>query len=198
MQNAPAAVGPVSQPNYFEVFGIARRFGVDRLALEKRFYELSRQNHPDRFTQADPAAQRQALEKMSLLNEAYRTLKDPSLLRSYLLQICGVLALGDSDRGLPQGVPLEITEEWFEIQDELLDGNTSALNRVAQIERKIIELQEGAEQSIRSLEVRIDKGAANSEALLIEISSEIRSQSYLKSMLRDVGRMKAKFSSAGT
>ena len=33
--------------NYFEVFGLPRKLGVDTAALQKQFYELSRKWHPD-------------------------------------------------------------------------------------------------------------------------------------------------------
>ena len=198
MQNEPAAVGPVSQPDYFELFGVARRFGLDRSALEKKFYELSRQNHPDRFTQAGPEAQRQALETMSRLNEAYRTLKDPALLRSYLLEICGVQVASETARGIPQGLPMDLAEDWFEVQDEVMEGSPSALDRVSQVEQRILELQAASVRSIESLETRADTTEVERETVLKEISQEIRAQSYLKSMLRDVARMKSKLSNVGT
>ena len=33
--------------DYFAVFGLPRKLGVDAEALQRRFYELSRQHHPD-------------------------------------------------------------------------------------------------------------------------------------------------------
>ena len=40
---------PSPSKDYFEFFGLQRRLVVDAEALQRRFYELSRQWHPDRF-----------------------------------------------------------------------------------------------------------------------------------------------------
>src|SRR4051794_2946683 len=72
--------------DYFGAFGVERRFSQDRSFLEKRFYELSRGLHPDRFSNASPQARNNSLERMSFINQAYGTLKNPSFLREYLLK----------------------------------------------------------------------------------------------------------------
>ena len=36
--------------DYFEFFGLDRKLVIDADELQKRFYELSRQWHPDRFS----------------------------------------------------------------------------------------------------------------------------------------------------
>ena len=45
-------------PDYFRFFDIEPKLDVDRAALEKRFYELSRKLHPDLYT-IRPATERQ-------------------------------------------------------------------------------------------------------------------------------------------
>ncbi|MGD0093834.1 MAG: DnaJ domain-containing protein, partial [Planctomycetota bacterium] len=45
--------------------------------LQKRYYALSRELHPDRFMQKPEAERARALDMSSALNDAYRTLKDP-------------------------------------------------------------------------------------------------------------------------
>src|SRR5262249_57548313 len=63
--------------DYFEVFGLPRKLGIDTLALEKTFHELSRKYHPDYFTTASPSEKTQAVRMTALLNDAYRTLRHP-------------------------------------------------------------------------------------------------------------------------
>ena len=63
--------------DYFEVFGLPRLLGIDTIALEKRFHELSRKYHPDYFTTAAAAEKTQAVRMTALLNDAYRTLRHP-------------------------------------------------------------------------------------------------------------------------
>ena len=71
--------------NYFEFFDLKRKLQIDVVALEKQFYALSRRLHPDRFASKPPAEQAAALAESSLLNDAYRTLKDPvARMKAYL------------------------------------------------------------------------------------------------------------------
>jgi molecular chaperone HscB len=72
--------------NYYQLFGIPRSLNISLDQLQKRFYELSRQLHPDRFMQKPEAERQQALDKSSELNDAYRTLKDPIKRAQYLLR----------------------------------------------------------------------------------------------------------------
>src|SRR5260370_14319161 len=75
---------------YFEFFSLPRKLHLDTAALEKAFYALSRKLHPDRFASKPVAEQEAALAQSSLLNDAYRTLKDPILRTQYLLTLEGV------------------------------------------------------------------------------------------------------------
>ncbi len=58
--------------DYYELFGIPRGLNLSLDDLQKRFYELSRQLHPDRFMQKPEAERQRALDMSSALNDAYR------------------------------------------------------------------------------------------------------------------------------
>ncbi len=47
---------------YYEAFGLEPKLSIDAEELKKRFYERSRQWHPDRFSRASAAEQDKALE----------------------------------------------------------------------------------------------------------------------------------------
>src|SRR5882724_3918807 len=87
------ACGKVQPPlpvNYFSFFGLPRKLNLDMSRLERDFYELSRKLHPDLNARADKREQEWSLEQSSLLNDAYRTLKDPIKRTQYLLRLEGV------------------------------------------------------------------------------------------------------------
>ena len=176
-------------PDYFELFGLARRFGIDRSALERRFYELSRETHPDRFATAGPERLKQAVERMSLLNEGYRTLKDASELRTYFLRLEGFEAPTEK-----AALPTELAESWFELQDAVTDDPVRAPSLIADFERM---LAESISQASREL-VEIERGIDETQEQLIprerlqRLSEGIRAQSYLKSLERDVARIKSR------
>jgi molecular chaperone HscB len=73
--------------DFFTVFGLARRLAVDVAALQRRFYELSRQWHPDFHQAASPAEQARALEESARVNAAYRALRDPIARVEYLVRL---------------------------------------------------------------------------------------------------------------
>jgi molecular chaperone HscB len=93
-------------------------YDVDIPALERQFRELSLRLHPDRFAQADARERRLSLEQSTALNEAYRTLKDPSRRAFYLLKLHGV-DLDREDAGAQKDMPLEFLEEVMELREEL-------------------------------------------------------------------------------
>jgi molecular chaperone HscB len=115
--------------DYFSVFALPRKLNIDGGALERDFYRLSRELHPDRFVRAPKSEQEAALEKSSQMNDAYRTLKDPIARTQYLLELEGVkleeqsaaatTAARTSGEEKKQVVPPELLEEVFELNMQL-------------------------------------------------------------------------------
>ena len=76
--------------NYFELFGMSAGFLVDVPELARRYRELQKVVHPDRFAAAGRVSQRLSLQSATLVNEAYETLKDPLKRAQYLLRLRGI------------------------------------------------------------------------------------------------------------
>src|SRR5271167_4355101 len=72
--------------DFYEFFDAPRQLAIDPKELEKRFYALSRQLHPDLFSRKPAREQAYALEASAILNDAYRTLKDPVARAHYVLK----------------------------------------------------------------------------------------------------------------
>lgn len=120
------ACGKVQPPSpdvdYFAAFGLPRKMHIDLSALERGFYRLSRKLHPDVYAQASPEEQKWSLDQTSLLNDAYRTLKNPIARTEYLLKLEGiVLEAGKSENGAPKEsrVPADLLEEVFDLNMQL-------------------------------------------------------------------------------
>jgi len=108
-----AGSGPNSlKMDYFEIFGLPPVLNLDLSELEKRFYELSRKYHPDFHNDGSNTEQEKALRMTARLNDAYRTLKDPTRRAEYLLESNGFTI----DRSK---VPKTLLMEVFEINEEL-------------------------------------------------------------------------------
>jgi molecular chaperone HscB len=120
---------PETTLDYFSVFELPRKLNIDVDALERRFYAQSRKLHPDRFAGKSVEEQERATQESSLLNDAYRTLKDPIARTQYLLSLEGVNmeeqsraatdAARTSGAEKKQVVPPELLEEVFEMNMQL-------------------------------------------------------------------------------
>ena len=76
-------------PSHFELFDLPQSFTVDSALLEQRYRELQRSTHPDRFVNASDLERRRSIQQATLVNEGYRTLRDPLLRGRYLLELAG-------------------------------------------------------------------------------------------------------------
>lgn len=126
--NSCGKVQPPRETNYFDVFGLPRKLDLDGPDLEKRFYRFSRKLHPDVYARASSEEQQWSLAQTSLLNDAYRTLKDPVERTKYLLKIEGVEIDGGGEEGKkatgspdpsPSAAPPDLLEEVFELNMQL-------------------------------------------------------------------------------
>ena len=165
------ACGKVQPPvpvDYFTFFGLPRKLNVNVARLEQEFYELSRKLHPDLYARADKREQEWSLEQSSLLNDAYRTLKDPIKRTQYLLQLEGVELEEQSKAATEQArssgqvkkqiVPPDLLAEVFELNMQLEELRTQkkmgeddpAL--IEEIGRQKLELEEKQEALLRELQ----------------------------------------------
>lgn len=108
----------IAMADYFALFEVPRHLVLDTAALEKDFYRLSRQWHPDRFARALPEEKQRSLEMTSQLNDAYRTLKDPIARTEYLLALEGKPIERDKNADAKQ-IPADLLEEVFELNMQL-------------------------------------------------------------------------------
>ena len=112
-------VQPVQpQATLFSALGLAPAVEVSGQELERSYRERSLQVHPDRFTAAPARERRAALEQSTILNEAYRTLKDRTARAFYLLKLHG-LDLSREDAGTQKDMPLDFLEEVMELREKL-------------------------------------------------------------------------------
>jgi len=122
-------VQPPAPVDYFTFFGLSPKLNIDVPALEKDFYEFSRKLHPDLSARATPQEQEWSLEQSSLLNDAYRTLRDPIKRTQYLLKLEGIeleeqsKSATESARATggvkKQIVPADLLQEVFELNLQL-------------------------------------------------------------------------------
>ena len=75
---------------YFTLFDLPVGFVLEQDTLENRYRTLAARFHPDRFAAASAFEQKQAVMMSATINEAYRTLKNPTDRAAYLLKEQGI------------------------------------------------------------------------------------------------------------
>ena len=142
---------------------------LDAEDLKKRFYERSRQWHPDRFSRASAAEQEKALEMTAVLNDAFRTLRDPVARAEYFLKENGV--------ELSKEAPPELLEEVFELNmalEELREGDESARPQLMEARDRFVAMRDSIDQSL----------TATTD--LEEVRALLNRRRYIKNLIRDV------------
>ncbi|WP_229668864.1 Fe-S protein assembly co-chaperone HscB [Edaphobacter acidisoli] len=196
--------------DYFAVFDLPVKLGIDVAALEKSFYAMSRRLHPDRFASRPVEEQEEALAESSLLNDAYRTLKDPVLRTQYLLKLQGVeleeqsKAATDAARSTgvekKQVVPPELLEEVFELNMQLQemraakqmgeddpDLRCDLVAAKESFDRKMAETQQELEGLWAAWDAGVDAGDEAAKARARDaMVALLNKRSYLRNLVRDV------------
>ena len=174
---------PTVSKNFFQFFGLEQKLCVDTDALQKRFYELSKQWHPDRFSRKSAEEQAEALEATSILNDGYRTLKDPVKRAEYLLLQEG-FPIGEQRS---KDVPPELLEEVFELNmalEELKGGDAEARGQLESARGNFSGMQSAVDKQLEDLFKTFDATKQG----LPEIRGLLNRRRYIDNLLRDVDR----------
>ena len=103
----------------FEVLGFEPRFGLDAAELERRYKDLSKKLHPDRFAGAPASERISSLAAATALNDAYRTLRVPVARAAHLLELKG------HKLGQNEPVDQEFLMEILELREALADAKAA-------------------------------------------------------------------------
>lgn len=210
-------ITPTAAPpqDYFSVFGLRRKLNLDVAALQREFYALSRKSHPDNFASASLEQQQWSLEQNSLLNDAFRTLKDPIERTKYLLELEGVKLEEQSSAATQsarengaekkQVVPPELLEEVFELNMQLQElkmakqmgeDSPEAVGDLQQAKQRFETKLQALETELKSLwnhwDAVEERSAAGDEGrgLVRDKMVELLNRSsYLRNLVRDVNEV---------
>jgi molecular chaperone HscB len=205
-QNPAESGGQISPGlNYFEMFGLPRKLTIDTSALERDFYKLSRRLHPDLYARKSAEEQVWSLRQSSLLNDAYRTLKDPVARTAYLLKLEGVRFEDENSetrdhKEKQNRVPADLLEEVFELNMQLEEMRTNLkmgeddpalrgdLERAqAQFEKMLAAVDEDLRSAWAGWDAALDANdAAVKNKQKNAMLALLDRRSYLRNLLREV------------
>ena len=183
--------------DYFGFFGWPQKLTIDPASLEEQFHKLSWKLHPDNFVRASEEERNLSLDRSSQLNDAYRTLRDPTARIEYLLLRLGLRKEGTTK----QQVPPELLEEVFELNeslDELREarsegGDVEALSgrlKEAQnnFKEKLGEVDAELAGVAREWDAALNANAddATRNALLARMNEILNRRSYIRNLVASV------------
>src|SRR5208283_3570036 len=208
--SACGKVQPAVPVDYFTFFGFPRKLELDTAALEKEFYALSRHLHPDVFAQSNDQERAWSLEQSSMLNDAYRTLKDPIKRTEYLLRLEGVELEEQSKQATEkaratgelkkQVVPPDLLEEVFELnlhleelrtQKKLGEDDPALLEEIGKAKLSLEEKYDALFSELKHewdlWDTAVDGGTGEDQKKILDKMLDVLNRrNYVRNLVRDV------------
>jgi molecular chaperone HscB len=169
---------PPSQ-DYYRFFELDRQLSIDLTDLQRRYYSLSRLVHPDHFARGTPNEKRFALDATAILNDAFRTLRDPVARAEYILKEEGIEAAHDGAKR----VPPELLEEVFEVKTAL-EGDPAARATLASSLDRFRALRGQADRELETLFQQYDVGGDRDT--LVNVRAVLDRRKYIANLIEEL------------
>jgi molecular chaperone HscB len=123
--------------DHFARLGLPPSLELDSPSLDKAYFALQRQWHPDRFVSKPAEERARASSEAAALNDAYRTLKDPLSRALYLASLKGIELPGDGKTIDDPDLLTEVMDAREELQEaSSVGGSMRWRNSPARIWRR--------------------------------------------------------------
>ncbi len=190
-------IQPPAQEDYFLALGLERKLALVTDDLERRFHEMSWKLHPDNFQKTTAVERELSLKQSSILNDAYRTLRDPVARTEYLLRIEGARWEGSKK----QQAPKDLLEEVFALNESLdeMRMEKKAGHAVPQeLAARLEEAKKNFEAKLRDVDDELTAAFGSWDALppgasaeakkpvLDRLNAVLNRRSYIQNLLEDV------------
>ena len=111
--------------NYFELYTLPISLQPDQALVKSKFYELSRQFHPDFHGQATEEEQAENLEKASMVNMAFKVFQHQDETIKYVLELKGLLEADEKYQ-----LPPDFLMEMMDLNENLSADSATAINEI--------------------------------------------------------------------
>ncbi|HEY8784407.1 MAG TPA: Fe-S protein assembly co-chaperone HscB [Mucilaginibacter sp.] len=173
--------------NYFDFYGIPESFKPNIVLLKKKFYELSKQHHPDYYANENEEKQQEILELSTLNNKAWQTLSDPYKRLEYILKSHDLLLEGAK----PQ-LPSDFLMEMMDINERLMEVDDA--EQLAHLTAEVLAIEGDIDESIARLTTGYDSlDDTAKESRLNEIADCYYRQKYLLRIKESLNTFASRF-----
>lgn len=169
---------PTTTASYFRVFGIPDSYDVDLTDLARRFRDLQKRFHPDKYARKDEVEQEYSLQYSSVLNAGYQTLCNPYERGVHLLAL-----KGDQLEEMEIIMDHEFLMKILEINEELADDTSP---------QRLQTIKVNTEQIMNRVSIKIsaafrNKDFAAAKMALSEMKYHVNVMNKIKEIERDRG-----------
>ena len=184
LQQAPLActdchslLAHVQGADYFELFGLPRRFEIDEAELSRKYLAICRNIHPDRFGGTGAEMQSFSLRAPSAVNQAYEVLHSPHRRAEYLLESAGGKSSADDKR-----VPADLLGKVMMLREEIEEAKSSGdMSTLSSMRATIEQDRRKAHQQIAALCGKLT--ADGSQETKDELRMQLNAMKYLDNLL---------------
>ena len=170
--------------DYFKLFGIDKKYDIDLGAVRKQFFELSKQLHPDFYSEMTDEEKIIARDDTAYINNALKVLSDPIRRADYLLTL---LAGNTTSNPAP---PQDLFDEILE-SGELIIADTLTEEERAQLLAAGKSFAERQSKLLQSLAEPFDHFSAGDAVARGTIESRLNNIKYLRTIM---GRIETRLS----
>ncbi len=165
--------------DYFALFDLPQRFAIDSEMLAAAWRRLQTLVHPDRFAGGGAAQARLAMQWSTLVNTAYRTLRDPLERAAYLCALRGASVDAERNTAMPAAF-LGEQMQWREQLEEARDGGDAG-----QLQALQEEVDERRAQVLARLAQLLDASTDLAQAAH-QAAAEVRVLMFIDKFRRDL------------
>ncbi|MEO6953451.1 MAG: Fe-S protein assembly co-chaperone HscB [Polyangia bacterium] len=174
--------------DHFVLFGLPRRFDIDRDDLERRYRELSREHHPDKHARGSDGDRLAAVQKTTDINAAYKVLRDDFSRAEHLLRRAGIETSEHEQQDNRQTVDASLLTEIMELREALDDARQSKDH--ATVEKLATDVNARVDKAWDRMKVVFGRyGVDATEAQLRPLANELTSLRYYRRVLEEVSNI---------
>lgn len=171
--------------NYFELFDIPIQLSVEKGSLTRKYYQLSREHHPDYHLNASVEKKEEVLQQSSQINKAYKIFQNPDETIKYVLQLKGLLHDEEKYDLDPEflGEMLDINEALMELQlnpndKKFAESEIQTKDLINKIYNQVVPIVENYQEGVTS------------EKELLLVKEYYYRKKYLQRILDKIGGMR--------
>jgi|TARA_B110000438_G_scaffold303071_1_gene362983 molecular chaperone HscB len=163
--------------NYFQLFSIPEIYHLDIDLLGENYRGMQVEMHPDRFVNASEEKKMWSVQRSSLLNQAYDTLKDPLKRAAYMLERQGM----NIEQVSQHDLGMDLLMEQMVLRESLdeLPKNETALDALSRLKKEVSGKLKSREKSFSSM--LLDSEFATAKKIFHEMQ-------FLKKLLLEINQ----------